>query len=138
MTNNETAPLIPNSGMNISDMLLAEYATALGLAARLLPDRTESERAECAILRTAYQHNGPTDLAESMLRAALKAMSEVAAAILVGGSSLAADPLCAKVKEVFATVGFDRITRKDRERIEARRLLSSVPDQVEAGSRIRG
>ena len=75
--------------------------------------------------------------ANHMLRAAHKAMSEVAAAILVGGSSLAADPLCAKVKEVFATVGFDRITRKDRERIEARRLLSSVPDQVEAGSRTR-
>ena len=75
--------------------------------------------------------------ANHMLRAAHKAMSEVAAAILVGGSSLAADPLCAKVKEVFATVGFDRITRKDRERTEARRLLSSVPDQVEAGSRTR-
>jgi len=75
--------------------------------------------------------------ANHMLRAAHKAMSEVAAAILVGGSSLAADPLCATVKEVFATVGFDRITRKDRERTEARRLLSSVPNQVEAGSRTR-
>ena len=76
--------------------------------------------------------------ANHMLRAAHKAMSEVAGAILEGGSSLAADPLCAQVKEVFATVGFDRITRKDRERTEARRLLSSVPDQVEAGSRTRG
>ena len=75
--------------------------------------------------------------ANHMLRASHKAMSEVAATILEGGSSLAADPLCAKVKEVFATVGFDRITRKDRERTEARRLLSSVPDQVEAGSRTR-
>ena len=73
--------------------------------------------------------------ANHMLRAAHKAMSEVAAAILEGGSSLAADPICAQVKEVFATVGFDRITRKDRERTEARRLLSSVPDQVEEGSR---
>jgi phosphoenolpyruvate phosphomutase len=76
--------------------------------------------------------------ANHMLRAAHKAMSEVAAAILEGGSSLAADPICARVKEVFATVGFDRITRKDRERTEARRLLSSVADQVEAGSRTRG
>ena len=75
--------------------------------------------------------------ANHMLRAAHKAMSEVAGAILEGGSSLAADPLCAEVKEVFATVGFDRITRKDRERTEARRLLASVPDQVEAGSRSR-
>ena len=75
--------------------------------------------------------------ANHMLRAAHKAMSEVAAAILEGGSSLAAGPICAQVKEVFATVGFDRITRKDRERTEARRLLSSVPDQVEAGSRTR-
>ena len=75
--------------------------------------------------------------ANHMLRAAHKAMTEVAGAILQGGGSLAADPLCATVKEVFATVGFDRITRKDRERTEARRLLSSVPDQVEAGSRTR-
>ncbi len=75
--------------------------------------------------------------ANHMLRAAHKAMSEVAAAILEGGSSLAAGPICAQVKEVFATVGFDRITRKDRERTEARRLLSSVPNQVEAGSRTR-
>ena len=73
--------------------------------------------------------------ANHMLRAAHKAMSEVARAILSEGSSLSADPLCAKVPEVFATVGFDRITRKDRERTEARRLLASVQDQVVVGSR---
>ena len=76
--------------------------------------------------------------ANHMLRAAHKAMSEVASAILEGGSSLAVDESCATVPVVFATVGFDRITRKDRERTEARRLLASVPDQVEAGSRTRG
>ena len=75
--------------------------------------------------------------ANHMLRAAHKAMSEVASAILEGGSSLAADPLCAKVPDVFATVGFDRITRKDRERT-ARRLLAPWPDQIEAGLRTRG
>ena len=73
--------------------------------------------------------------ANHMLRAAHKAMAEVASAILSGGSSLVADPLCAKVPEVFATVGFDRITRKDRERTEARRLLASVQDQVVVGSK---
>ena len=62
--------------------------------------------------------------ANHTLRAAHKAMSEVAGAILLGGSSLAVDEACATVPEVFATVGFDRITRKDRERTEARRLLA--------------
>jgi len=62
--------------------------------------------------------------ANHVLRAAHKAMSEVAGAILLGGGSLAVDEACATVPEVFATVGFDRITRKDRERTEARRLLA--------------
>jgi len=63
--------------------------------------------------------------ANHMLRAAYKAMSEVACAILAGGSSLEADPLCAPVPDVFATVGFDRITKNDRERAESRRLLDA-------------
>ncbi len=63
--------------------------------------------------------------ANHMLRAAYMAMSEVACAILVGGSSLEADPLCAPVPDVFATVGFDRITKNDRERAESRRLLDA-------------
>ena len=63
--------------------------------------------------------------ANHMLRAAYKAMSEVACAILVGGSSLEADPLCAPVPDVFATVGFNRITQNDRERAESRRLLDA-------------
>jgi len=63
--------------------------------------------------------------ANHLLRAAYKAMAEVACAILAGGSSLDANPLCAPVSEIFATVGFDRITRKDRERAESRRLLNA-------------
>lgn len=61
--------------------------------------------------------------ANHMLRAAYKAMDEVARVILTGGRSLEADSVCAPVPEIFASVGFDRITRKDRERAEARRLL---------------
>ena len=60
--------------------------------------------------------------ANHMLRAAHKAMSEVARTILTGGSSLDAGPICAPVAEVFATVGFDRITKNDRERAESRLL----------------
>ena len=63
--------------------------------------------------------------ANHMLRAAYKAMSEVACVILAGGSSLEADPLCAPVPDVFATVGFDRITQNDRQRAESRRLLDA-------------
>lgn len=62
--------------------------------------------------------------ANHMLRAAYKAMTEVAGTILAGGSSLDANPVCAPVAEIFACVGFDRITRKDRERAETRRLLN--------------
>ena len=63
--------------------------------------------------------------ANHMLRAAYKAMNEVACAILAGGSSLEANPLCAPVSEIFASVGFDRITRNDRERAQLRRLLNT-------------
>ena len=63
--------------------------------------------------------------ANHMLRAAFKAMNEVACAILAGGSSLEANPLCAPVPDIFASVGFDRITRNDRERADARRLLNT-------------
>ena len=66
--------------------------------------------------------------ANHLLRAAYKAMTEAACNILVNGRSLEADPLCAPVKEIFSTVGFDRITRKDRERAEARRLVEVERD----------
>jgi phosphoenolpyruvate phosphomutase len=72
--------------------------------------------------------------ANHMLRSAYKAMSEVASVILAGGSSLDADPLCATVSEVFATVGFDRITRKDRERDAARRILNGKQNGAPIGS----
>ena len=66
--------------------------------------------------------------ANHLLRAAYKAMTEAACNILSNGRSLEADPLCAPVKEIFSTVGFDRITRKDRERAEARRLVEAERD----------
>lgn len=61
--------------------------------------------------------------ANHLLRAAYKAMNEVASAILMNDRSLEADPMCATVKEIFSSVGHDRITQKDRERAE---LLSRV------------
>jgi phosphoenolpyruvate mutase len=72
--------------------------------------------------------------ANHMLRAAYKAMDEVAAAILIGGSSLDATPLCAPVPHVFATVGFDRITRNDKERAESRKLIAASQNGVAIGN----
>ena len=60
-----------------------------------------------------------------MLRAAHKAMSKVVGAILLGVYR-AVEEACAIAPEVFATVGFDRMTRKARERTEVRRLLGST------------
>ena len=54
--------------------------------------------------------------ANHLLRAACKAMDEVALNILANGRSLEADPLCATVPEIFSSVGFDVIVRDDRER----------------------
>ena len=72
--------------------------------------------------------------ANHMLRAAYKAMAEVASTILAGGSSLVANPLCATVPEVFSTVGFDRITRMDRERVETMRRVSAETNGAAARS----
>ena len=60
--------------------------------------------------------------ANHLLRAAYKAMSEVARTILMNGRSLEADPLCAAVPQIFSSVGFDQVSRKDRERSDAPRL----------------
>ena len=54
--------------------------------------------------------------ANHLLRAASKAMTEVARTILASGRSLEADALCASVPEIFSSVGFDLIVSKDRER----------------------
>ena len=62
--------------------------------------------------------------ANHLLRAAYMAMTEAAQAILLSGSSLGADTLCAPVPEIFSCVGLDRVSRRDRERLEARRLVS--------------
>ena len=66
--------------------------------------------------------------ANHLLRAAYKAMTEVACMILASGRSLEADPLCAAVPEIFSCVGFDRISRRDRERSEALRLARTERD----------
>ena len=54
--------------------------------------------------------------ANHLLRAAYRAMLEVASTILESGRSYEADSQCAAVKELFSCVGHDRITRMDRER----------------------
>lgn len=53
--------------------------------------------------------------ANHLLRAAYKAMYEVANTILWNERSLEADPVCAPVRDIFASVGHDRITEQDRE-----------------------
>jgi phosphoenolpyruvate phosphomutase len=54
--------------------------------------------------------------ANHLLRASYKAMTEAARTILESGRSQEVDARCASVSEVFAAVGFDRLTAKDRER----------------------
>lgn len=76
--------------------------------------------------------------ANHMLRAAYKAMAEVACNILANGRSLEADTLCATVPQVFSTVGFDRITRKDRERTDARRFLTAEVNGANGVPRLKG
>ena len=78
---------------------------------------------------TKYNFISDADLAASgfniiihanhLLRAAYKAMVETAQTILTSGRSLEADTLCATVPEIFSCVGFDRISRGDRERLAA-------------------
>lgn len=68
--------------------------------------------------------------ANHLLRAAYKAMCEVARTILLSGRSLEADPLCAPVPEIFSSVGYDRIIRKDQERSEALRRVGRERDGV--------
>jgi phosphoenolpyruvate phosphomutase len=59
--------------------------------------------------------------ANHLLRAAYRAMHQVALTILESGRSHEADPICATVREIFACVGHDRITEGDRERALALR-----------------
>ena len=56
--------------------------------------------------------------ANHLLRAAYKAMCQVALEILENGRSLEADRMCAAVPEIFSSVGYDRITEKDLERTQ--------------------
>ena len=66
--------------------------------------------------------------ANHLLRAASKAMDEVALNILANGRSLEADPLCATVPEIFSSVGFDVIVRDDRKRNGAGPLVRTERD----------
>jgi len=68
--------------------------------------------------------------ANHLLRAAYKAMSDVARTILMNGRSLEADPLCAPVPEIFSSVGYDRIIREDQERSEFLSLVRGDGDGV--------
>ena len=61
--------------------------------------------------------------ANHLLRAAYKAMCEAAQTILASGRSLEVDTLCASVPDIFSSVGFDRVIRRDRERSDALRLV---------------
>lgn len=75
---------------------------------------------------TTYNHHLEDELvnlgfnviihANQLLRASHRAMSEVADLILRSGNSQPADEVISPVKEVFAAVGFDRITAADRDR----------------------
>ena len=73
--------------------------------------------------------------ANHLLRAAYKAMNEAAYVILQSGRSLEADSICAPVSEVFASVGLDRISSRDRERAEALRSSPLRRDGVNASWR---
>ena len=64
--------------------------------------------------------------ANHLLRAAYKAMVEVANTVLESGRSAEADSLCAAVPEIFSCVGLDRISKRDLERSRARRLVGSA------------
>ena len=66
--------------------------------------------------------------ANHLLRAAYKAMNEVAATILESGRSMEADPFCAPVGEIFSSVGLDRINQKDQERSKKLRTLNGGGD----------
>ncbi len=68
--------------------------------------------------------------ANHLLRAAYKAMGEVARTILMSGRSLEVDQLCASVAEIFSSVGYDRIIRKDQERSEELQLVREEKDGV--------
>ncbi len=68
--------------------------------------------------------------ANHMLRAAYKAMSEVARTILMSGRSLETGRLIASVAEIFTSVGYDRIIRMDQERLADQRLAAERFDGV--------
>ena len=66
--------------------------------------------------------------ANHLLRAAYKAMIEVAVTILESGRTMEADSLCAPVAEIFSSVGLDRINQRDQERSRKLRTLNGRGD----------
>jgi len=65
--------------------------------------------------------------ANHLLRAACKAMTEVAGKILDNGRSLEVNPLCSPLADVFSMVGLDQINEKDRRRFPNQKLSVLIP-----------
>ena len=111
--------MIHSSAKDPSDILA--FAEAYGNLSRRLGRHP-------ALVCVPTTYNSITDLelaargfeiiihANHLLRAAYKAMCQVAQNILENGRSLEADVMCAAVPEIFSSVGYDRITAKDLER----------------------
>ena len=111
--------MIHSSAKDPSDILA--FAEAYGNLSRRLGTHP-------ALVCVPTTYNSITDLelaargfeiiihANHLLRAAYKAMCQVAQNILENGRSLEADLMCAAVPEIFSSVGYDRITAKDLER----------------------
>ena len=111
--------MIHSSAQDPGDILA--FAEAYGNLSRRLGRRP-------ALVCVPTTYNSITDLelaargfeiiihANHLLRAAYKAMCQVALNILENGRSLEADRMCAAVPEIFSSVGYDRIIKKDLER----------------------
>lgn len=70
--------------------------------------------------------------ANHLLRSAYKTMLETAKTILSSQRSLEADPLCAPVREIFETVGFLDIKKKDQEEKTRSHITVIIPAAGEA------
>ena len=126
-----TDGIMIHSGQKAPDTVMAFAAAYEGLCHRL------GRRPVLVCVPTTYNSITDAELAAGgfniiihanhLLRAAYKAMTEVARMILISGRSLEVDAHCATVKDVFSSVGFDRITEKDRERSATRRLSVIIP-----------
>ncbi len=64
--------------------------------------------------------------ANHLMRASHKAMQQVAELILTKDRSLEADDLCVPVRQIFETVGYERIVERDKLRAESKRPKETV------------